>query len=78
MPEIKAKPWWKSRTVWFNVASAIVTLAAAPIGLSPATAAIVTAVGNVVLRTTTSGPVTTNQATADAVNVEILPLSRGL
>jgi hypothetical protein len=69
MPEIKAKPWWKSRTVWFNVASAI---------LSPATAAIVTAVGNVVLRTTTSGPVTTNQATADAVNVEILPLSRGL
>jgi len=48
------KPWYKSRTLWFNVASGATTALIAAVGPDsgvPATIAlVVTALGNLVLR----------------------------
>jgi len=46
------KPWYKSKTLWFNVVSGAVMLAseAASLGIDPKISAAVITVGNLVLR----------------------------
>lgn len=69
-----AKPWWKSKTFWFNVLMAVAAVAAQlrPIiddlvaagydadWVAPVRAAIAfaTIIGNMILRAVTTGPVT--------------------
>jgi len=51
-----AKPWWKSKTIWFNVLS--LALAAVPgLGLNPLTITAIMGVGNLALRYLTTQPI---------------------
>lgn len=68
---MKAKPWWRSRTVWFNVATLAVTIAG--VVADPALAldsrivagaAGVMTVGNVALRLLTNQPIAGTPADA--------------
>lgn len=59
-----AKPWWQSRTVWFNGVSLVVAVAGALIDPSLALDSrvvtgltVLITVGNVVLRTLTAQPI---------------------
>jgi len=59
---MNGKPFWKSKTFWFN-AAAVANIAAPAIGLPSIpmdndTAAVVMATGNVILRSITKGKIT--------------------
>lgn len=69
MVELNSKPWWKSKTIWYNVAITLVATAneMAPVVdiLDPTVADTIRpflimalAVGNTVLRVVTTKPVT--------------------
>lgn len=56
------KPWYKSRTVWFNLAAAVVVAVQVWFGtlpVSPEIQAVVVAAANLVLRFLTTKPVST-------------------
>lgn len=58
----QTKPWWESKTIWFNVLSGAVDLAQTLGGvgvLPPGVLPLVVAVGNVLLRIITSQPIGT-------------------
>jgi hypothetical protein len=60
---MQSKPWWKSKTIWFNILS--VGLLFTPLApLSPAVVGAVIASGNVVLRTITTQPITLTDTTS--------------
>ena len=53
---MNSKPWWKSKTIWFNVLS--IGLLFTPFApLSPALSGAIIASGNLVLRTITTQPI---------------------
>lgn len=57
MAIIASKPWWKSKTIWFNILSiGILFTPFAP--LSPALSGAIIASGNLVLRAVTTQPIT--------------------
>ena len=53
------KPFWKSRTVWFNVLTAAATIAGAPaaLGLNPTVAGLILTGANIGLRCLTHAPI---------------------
>ena len=57
---MEKKPWYKSKTLWFNIGMFIITLAESLAGanvISGKEAAIATAVGNGILRLITKQPI---------------------
>lgn len=62
---MNSKPWWKSKTVWFNVLSVAIDVASGHFGFQiPAAAAVpILTGGNLALRMLTNSPITaTSQA----------------
>ena len=63
MAESNGKPWWKSRTIRFNILLGAGLEVASFLGqegvVSAETVALVMGVGNILLRLVTKGPVTT-------------------
>lgn len=53
---MNTKPWWKSKTIWFNVLSAVVMLGGGQLGIHvpPAVAVPMVTIGNVALRAITN------------------------
>jgi len=58
------KPWYKSKTVWFNVLVTASTVLSGVVGFIPSTyagAIVAVNVANVVLRAITNGPINWNE-----------------
>ena len=61
---VKKKQWWKSRTIWFNIGTTLVTaidIASTSFGIPPVATAIVNLVGNTILRFTSDAKLTTKK-----------------
>lgn len=62
MAENNGKPWWKSKTIGFNVLLGVVLEVASLLGqegvVTPETLALIMGIGNILLRIVTNKPVT--------------------